>query len=118
MSTTVHTTTVADLLDGAADNELRTLADWASILPGRRRGRSMNARVPLRWVIKGIRGRRLPTRRCGQRHLCLGRDLREFLAAIAPGADRAAPRPSQRALSRRRERRAAVAARLAKEALL
>lgn len=93
--------TCADLLAGRSDHVLLTLADWASVLPGRRRGRSLDARTLLRWVLAGCRGHRLRSRRIGQRHVVIGLHLRAFLAAIAP-ADVAAPSaPTHRGQARR-----------------
>jgi hypothetical protein len=115
--TTATLPTARALLDGAADDLLLPLADWAAVLPGRRRNSNMSKKALLRWHIAGVRGHRLPTRRIGHRHLVLGRDLRKFLAAIAPDAARPAPRPSARAAVRVQQRRAALARRAAAEAL-
>ena len=116
MTAATLTVTLRDLLSGAADDELLTLGEWAKILPGRgrRARRGMSARVVLRHIIAGVRGHRLRSQRVGARHMVLGRNLREHLAAIAPGADRPAPRPSAMRL---RARRAALARRAASEAL-
>lgn len=108
---------VRALLDGEADDMLLPLGDWASVLPGRRPNSRMSRKVILRWHIAGVRGHRLPTRRIGHRHLILGRDLRQFLTAITPGANRPAPRPSAQAAMRIQARRAALARLAAADAL-
>src|SRR5688572_24604688 len=108
----------ADLLfAGRRDDELLTLAEVASLLPGRRRGRSMSPRVLLRWALGGLRGQRLRTLRIGQRHVVAVGELRRFLAATAPGGATSEVRTSAAAEQRLRARRAALARHAAEEAL-
>ncbi len=108
--------TAADLLAGRLDHVVATLASWARILPGRRRGRGMHARAVLRWHVRGVRGHRLATRRVGARHVVDGRTLREYLATVAAAAEPpAAETPST--VARRRAHRAKAARIAAKRAL-
>lgn len=110
----MSTSPSAPLFDGIDESTFLTLAQAASLLPGRRVGRPMAARAILRWVIKGVRGHRLKTTRIGMRHVVRVADLREFLDAIAPRSNWPEPRrPSPRATERRRERRAELARRAA-----
>lgn len=106
-----------DLLAGRADHVVLPIPTWASILPGRRRGRGMHARALLRWHVAGVRGHKLRTRRIGMRHICDGLSLRLFLEAVEAQTDGVAPVPTPRTTARRHTSRAAVAREAAARAL-
>src|SRR5262245_39515332 len=74
---TGSTSSAGDVLLAGLDDNLVLSLDAAKLLPGRKPGKRMNARVMLRWVIAGVRGHRLRTLRIGQRHVVRIADLRE-----------------------------------------
>lgn len=102
----MSTSPFAPLFEGLDESAFLTLAQAASLLPGRRPGKRMSSRVLLRWVISGVRGHRLKTIRIGMRHVVRVADLRDFLDAIAPKSSWPERLPNPRLTERQRARRA------------